>query len=251
MKNLYEIKNNLSDYYLNLMNNLFKEKLISSYTNNINQKTSEIVLRVNEERETLKLKLDDFFSLEPDLVLNEISNKINNTLYSINEYNSHFNTFKISEDLEELLDNFGKMNIQPKFDGIIKALNFEVKNIILNKIDKNSLEYKNYYEVKEFIEKVNLSKNEIKKKYINEINEAIDNYGKEEYPNNLEKEIFRQSEIIRKRLNRLLTEEDIKNEYKEKIADKALDDTLSKILISSNNTKRFIDNYEISIYLTK
>ena len=244
IKNLDEIENNLSDYYLNLMNNLFKEKLISSYTNNINRKTSEIILRVNEERETLKSKLNDFFSLEPDIVLNEINNKINNTLYSINEYNSHFNTFKISEKLEDFLFNLGKMNIQPKFDEIIKVLNFEVKNIIVNKIDKNYLEYKNYYEIKEFIEEANLSKNEIKKKYINEINEAIDNYGKEEYPNNLEKEIFRLSETNRKRLNRLLTEEDIENEYKEKIADKALDETLSKILISSNNTKRFIDNYE-------
>ena len=121
IKNLDKIENNLSDYYLNLMNNLFKEKLISSYTNNINQKTSEIVLRVNEERETLKSKVDDFFSLEPDIVLNEINNKINNTLYSINEYNSHFKTFKISEDLEDFLFNFGKMNIQPKFDGIIKV----------------------------------------------------------------------------------------------------------------------------------
>ena len=80
---------------------------------------------------------------------------------------------------------------------------------------KNSIEYKNYYNNEEFIEKVNLTNKEIKNKYINNINEAINNYGIEEYPNNLEKEIGRQSNKIQRRLNRLLTEEEIENDYKE------------------------------------
>ena len=135
----------------------------------------------------MKLKLDDLFSLEPDKVLNEINNKINNTIYSVDLFNSHFNTFQISKDLEDFLYNFGTMNIQPKFDGIIKVLNNEIKYLILDKIDENSLKYKNYYNQKEFIEKADLAKEEINKIYINNINKAVDNYGKEEYPNNLEK----------------------------------------------------------------
>ena len=135
----------------------------------------------------MKLKLDDLFSLEPDKVLNEINNKINNTIYSVDLFNSHFNTFQISKDLEDFLYNFGTMNIQPKFDGIIEVLKNEAKYLIVNKIDKNSLEYTNYYDNKEFIEKADLAKEEINKIYINNINKAVDNYGKEEYPNNLEK----------------------------------------------------------------
>jgi len=139
----------------------------------MNKKASEIILKVTEERENLKSKLDDLFSLEPDIVLNEINNKINNTLYSIYLFNSHLNSFQISQDLENYLYNFGTMNIQPKFNGIKDILNNEAKYIIVNKIDKNSLEYKNYYDNKEFIEKVNLTNKEIKKIYINNINEAI------------------------------------------------------------------------------
>jgi len=241
---MYEIGNNFTDNYINFMNKFFKDKLISSYTEVMNKKTDEMVLSVAQKRETLKSKLDDLFSLEPDAVLNEINNKINITLYSINRFNSHFNTFQISENLEEFLNNFGTLRIQPKFEKIMEILAHESKHIIVNTMDKNSKEYKNYYNKEEFIENVDLTNKEINDKYINNINETIYNYGMEEYPNKLEKEIDRQSEKIQRRRNRLLTEEEIENDYKEKIADKALDDTFSKILISSSNAKRFIDNFE-------
>ena len=54
-------------------------------------------MRVKEERDILKSKLDDLFLLEPDIVLNEINN--NNILNSIDLFNSHFNTFQISKNL--------------------------------------------------------------------------------------------------------------------------------------------------------
>jgi hypothetical protein len=244
MKNLYELGENFNDKYTNLMNNYFKDKLISSYTKVMNQETEEMVLSVVEKRAILKSKLDDLFSLDPDTVLNEINNKINNTLYLVDSFNSHFNTFQISENLKDFLNSFGVMNIQPKFKDLIGILNYEARDIIVSKIDKNYLDYKNSYEMGKFIEKADLINEEIKKNFINIINEAIDNYGKEEYPNILEKEINRQSQTIKRRRNRLLTEEEIENDNKEKIADKALDDTLLKILFFSNNTKKFIDNYE-------
>ena len=154
MKNLYELEDNFNEDYFKLMNNYFKDNLISSYTNIMELKTSEIISKVTIEKENLKSKLDDLFSLESDIVLNEINNKINNTLYLINIFNSHLNTFQISKDLEDFLYNFGTMNIQPTFNGIIEAL---PKIIIVNK----TLEYKNYYDNKEFIEKANLTNEEI------------------------------------------------------------------------------------------
>ena len=243
IKNLYEIEDNLNDNYINLMNNYFNDNLISSYAKVMNKYTEEMVMDFVEYRDQLKLDIDDLFSLELDTVLNEINNKINSTLDSIHRYNSHLNTFKISENLKDFLNNFGSVNIQPKFNGIMQILNEEVKENIFKKIDINSLEYKKFYDHKEFIDKTNLLNEEIKM-YINNINEAINNYGLEEFANNLEKEIDRQSQKIKRRLNKLLTEEEIENDYKEKVADKALDETLSKILISSSNAKRFSENYE-------
>ena len=244
INNLYEIGDTFKDNYINYMNKYFKDKLISSYTEVMNKKTAEMVLSVAQKRETLKSKLDDLFSLEPDTVLNDINNKINNTLYSINRFNSHFNTFEISENLGVFLNNFGALNIQPKFEGIMEILNYQTKNIIVKTMDKNSLDYKNNFNNEEFVEKANLANEQIKNKYIDNINEAINNYGIEEYPNKLKNEINRQSQTINRRRNRLLTEEEIENDYKERIADKALDDTFSKVLISSNNAKSFIDNFE-------
>ena len=40
---LYELKENFNNNYLNLMKKYFKDKLISSYTNIMNQKASEII----------------------------------------------------------------------------------------------------------------------------------------------------------------------------------------------------------------
>ena len=242
--NLYKLEDYFKDDYLNLMNKYLKENLIKSYSKVMNEKTAEMILSVEEKRESLKAKIDDLFSLEPDTVLNDINNKINNTLYSINKFNSHFNTFKISENLPNFLNNFGKINVYPKFINLIDILNFETKNGIIKTVDKNSLDYKNYYNLEEFTKKSNNTQSEIQKNYINNINKTIDNYGKEQYVNNLDKEIGRQSTLIEKKLGRLLTEEEIESIHKEKIADKALDDTFFKLLTSSNNAKVFIYNLE-------
>ena len=244
IENLYNLEDTFRDDYLNIMNDYLKDKLITSYTKVMNQKTAEMIQSVVEKRESLKSKLDDLFSLEPDEVLTEINNKINNTLASIDRYNSHFNSFKISENLVDFLNNFGKNNILPKFDGVMSILNSETKDNIIKTIDKNSLDYKNYFSTEEFTKTTDNSYLKIQNKYIQSINSSIDKYGKEEYPNNLEKEIGRQTIRIRRRLEHKLTEEEIENEYKEKIADKAIDDTFSKILTSSNNAKRFINTFE-------
>lgn len=182
--------------------------------------------------------------MDPDTVLQDINIKINNTLNSIEHFNSHFKLFNISNNLKNYLNDFGTNNIQPKFEGLMNILNRETKDEIINTIDKNSEEYINYFNDAEFIEKSDASYNEIKEKYIENINSGIIDYGKEEYLDKLEKEIGRISDKIRRRRERLLSEEEIENDRRERIADKAIDNTFSKLLSSSKNTKKFIDNLE-------
>ena len=240
----YSLEKDFNKRYTDLMDKYLKDKLISSYTKVMNEQTADMVLNVEEKRETLKSILDDLFSLEPDSVLNDINNKINNTLRSIEKFKAHFTTFEVSNNLVDYLNNYGKYNIQPKFDGILDILNKETKNKITDTVGKNSKDYINYFNDKEFVEKLNNTFINIDKKYIKNINESIEEYGKENYPNNLEIEIDRQTKRYLRRLERLLTEEEIENEHKEKIADKTIDDTFSKLLTSSNNTKRFINSFE-------
>ena len=241
---IFSLENDFNKSYLDLMNKYFKDKLISSYTKVMNEKTADMVLSVEEKREMLKANLDDVFSLEPDSVLNDINNKINNTLRSIKKFNNHLTDFKISDNFVEFLNNYGNNNIKPKFDGILSVLNEQTKDKIIETIGENSKNYINYFNDKEFIEKSNNTYINVDKKYIKNINESIEEYGKENYPNNLEMEINRQVQKNRRRLERLLTEEEMENDHKEKIADKTIDDTFSKLLTSSNNTKRFINSYE-------
>ena len=241
---IFSLENDFNKSYLDLMNKYLKDKLISSYTKVMNEKTADMVLSVVEKREMLKANLDDLFSLEPDEVLNDINNKINNTLRVIDRYNNHLNDFKISDNFVDFLNNYGNDIIKPKFDGILDILNQETKNTVVEKIGENSKNYIDYFNDKEFLEKSNNTYINIDKKYIKNINESIEEYGKENYPNNLETEIDRQTKKNRRRLERLLTEEEIENDHKEKIADKTIDDTFSKLLTSSNNTRRFINSFE-------
>ena len=79
----------------------------------MNEKTKEMFMLVKEQKEVLKSKIDDLFSLDSDQVLYEVNEKINNTLESINEYNNYFETFKISKDTYDFLNNYGNSSIKP------------------------------------------------------------------------------------------------------------------------------------------
>ena len=244
LDNLIDLREDFNNTYLNLMNEFFKDKLITSYTKTMNKETKEMVSNVEDLRESLKVKIDDLFSLDPDEVLSDINNKMDNTLNSIDEYNKHFETFKISEYLENFLNYYGTLNVEPKFNRLIDIMNQATKNGILENMDKNSEDYLNYYDSNEFIEKTNNIHSNIQKNYIENLNKSIINYGIDEYPINLENEILRQTEIHNKATRRLLGEEEMDNFNKEKIADKAIDDTFKKILTSSLNAKTFIFSLE-------
>ena len=190
LDNLIELRDDFNKAYLNLMNEFFKDKLITSYTKTMNKETKEMVATVEDLRESLKVKIDDLFSLDPDEVLSDINNKMDNTLNSIDRYNKHFGDgIIISTNLENFLNYYGTLNVKPKFIRLLDIMNEATKNGILDTIDQNSENYLNYYDTNEFIEKTNNIHLNIKQNYIENLNNSINNYGIEEYPNNLENEI--------------------------------------------------------------
>ena len=240
LDNLIELRDNFNNDYLNLMNEFFKDKLITIYTDTINKETKNLVKNIEESREGLKVNIDDIFSLDPDEVLDDINNKMNNTLASIYRYNNHFNTFKISENLENFLYYYGSTNIQSKFNRILNIFNEATKNGIEDAIEKNHDNYINYYDLEEFIKKADNTHIKIYQNYFENLNKTIYNYGIDEYPNNLENEILRQTELHNKNKQRILKEDEIDNIKKEKIADKTIDETFKRILNSSLNAKTYI-----------
>ena len=253
LDNLIELRTDFNKDYLDLMNEYFKDKLITIYTQTINKETKNLVLSVEELRESLKVNIDDIFSLNPDEVLNDINNKMNNTLASIYKYNNHFDTFKISENLVTFLNYYGSTNIQSKFSRILNIFNEATKNGIGDAIENNADDFKNYFDFEEFIKKTNNIRQKIDQNYFDNLNNSIYNYGIEQYPNKLEAEITRQAELHNKNKRRNLNQEEIDNINKEKIADKAIDETFKRILSSSLNAKTFIyslnhfDDFDIII----
>ena len=243
LDNVIELKDVFKDDFLSIMNEYFEDKLITIYTKTLNEETKNFVAFVEELREGLKANIDDIFSLEPDEVLNDINNKMSTTLASLDKYNNNSNTFKISENLENFLYNYGSDNIQPKFTRILNIFNEAAKNGIEDTVEKNADNYINYHSIEEFSEIAdNIHKN-IYQNYFGKINQSIYNYGIEEYPKKLENEISRQAELYEKKNRRILSEEEIENIKKEKIADKTIDEALKKILLSSLSAKTFINSF--------
>ena len=89
-ENLNKIINEIESDYILLLDKYLKEQLISSYTKVLDEKTEEMIKRVRTQREYIKSRIDDLFSLDPDEVLNDINTKLNNTINSIEEYKIYF-----------------------------------------------------------------------------------------------------------------------------------------------------------------
>ena len=240
--NVDKVKPELESYYLSLLNNDFKEKSYLFYSNLLKELKNEIINYEKENKKLLILQTDNVFSLLHDNILNEINIKINDVSNSIKEYNIHFNKFKICDDLILFLNNFGYSKVQPSYESIINLLNNITKDNIVPDFDNNSKIYKNSFNFESFNKSLN-------NKYIllnNDFENAKKNiysYGISEYPNNLQREIYKIEERLRNLENEELKgEKDNKNKYN--IADKAINENFQNILNISENIIEFITNYE-------
>ena len=84
--NIKDITPELEKKYKDLLNEKFKNKLISSYTKVMNAQTNEMIQAVNNSKEIVRTMFDDLFTIDIDKVLNETNYKMNITLDSIKEY---------------------------------------------------------------------------------------------------------------------------------------------------------------------
>ena len=239
--NLILMKPEMEKNYQNMLEKYLKEKLINSYSKIMNEKTKEMVMLVNEQKEVLKSKLDDLFSLDSDQVLYEVNEKINNTLESINEYNNYFETFKISKDTYDFLNNYGNSSIKPIFEKFKTELNKATKDKLTDNVDENSKQIQNL-SPNDFISQSNNITKYFNSNYINNITLSIESYGKDNFKDNLDiKRKEKRSRILRL-LDGTETEEDIAENARERIVDREVEETFEKILSTSNNTKNYFDS---------
>ena len=242
--NLIQMQPEMEKNYQKMLEQYLKEKLTISYTNVINDKTRELVKLVNEQRETLKSKLDDLFSLDSDKVLYEVNEKINNTLDAISEYNKFFESFSISNDIKEFLNNYGIKTIQPVFENFKIQLNKATKDKIMQNIDKNSKEFENL-NPNEFIQQANNISQYFNTNYISNISHSINSYSNNgNYQENLDIERSKKRARLRRRLDGTQTEEEIAEDAHERILDSGIEESFGKILSTSTNTKNYFDSLD-------
>ena len=239
--NLIESMPQMEKNYQDMLQKYLKEKLLISYTNVMNQKTNEMVKLVNEQKTILKSKIDDLFSLDSDKVLNEVNQKINNTLDSINDYNNYFESFTISNDIKEYLNQYGDTVMNPVFETFKIELNKATRDKIKDNIEKNSKQIESLNPNK-FINQSNSSIEFISDNYITNITTGIESYGTNDYQNNLDIERSKKRERLRRRLDGTQTEEEIAEDSLERIADRGIEETFKKILSVSNSTKNYFDS---------
>ena len=111
-------------------------------------------------------------------------------------------------------------------------LNSKTKDRIIFNIEENYKNYEKYFNLRDFIEQLNNIYLIFETNYMDKMNENINNYGINNYPEHLENEINRQND------------EEIEIINQEKISEQAIDDIFKILLTSSNNTKTYINNFE-------
>ena len=236
-ENLNIVISDIREKYNLILNKYLKDKIIDKYTKVFNDKTNEIIITVKDQREYIKSKFDDLFTVDPDDVLDDINIKLNNTKNAINEYKEYFNSIEISQDLISYVDNFGDNKIKPCFEGFMNLLNNITKHEIYDNIQKHSIVYENAYEKEKVLEYINNLFNKVKNEYIEIMNNSIYSYGIDDYQNNLNNK-------MNERRLRMLENNETQTLNSKNVADKSIYDIFHNLLNNSQSLKSLLKNYE-------
>ena len=234
-------RNIFENEYINLMNSIIKGPFIEQYTNTINKEANNLNYEVEKIKEGGREELNKIFTLNADTVLTDIETKLNETLKAVKLYNNQFDTFKISDEIQIYLDNFGKDIIYPYFENIKNILDDVTKELIMSNLEKNSEEFEKEYSLEIFENKANEINLNLTS-HFNEMNTSLKNYAstEEEYESNLKKERANYQRI------RILEEtDDEKIKYRQQAADYKLDQTLQELKNSSKSIKEFIESLNL------
>jgi len=242
---LFNVETFINKYCRNYLENYLKKPFIELYKNVIEEKSNEMILFSNEQKETIRNNLYEKETTITDNTINNIEEKSNKTQDSINKYLSHFKTFKIDNEFVEFLNNIGKINIHPLFSPLVSTINeakSNNKNTIINIVNENSIKYENLLDVNTFVNLSNDINLYFKNNYIKNLTECIDLYNPNNYKQNFEKQKTDYEKRYLRNLEGNETQEELEHKYHERISDKALDITFNKILDSSDMVKTFINS---------
>ena len=223
--------------YINKMNTYIKSNFIEHYTKIVKESTDNIFNFIAENKEALRIEVKELLVMNKDETLKNIENKLNDTLNSIEEYQEYFESFKISKEIYDFLDNYVEKNILSYHQEIKNILDERTKNLLLDYLSKNSENFKKAYLSGNIESNFNETTNLFKKSFFDVINAALKKYGTidEIYEENLNEEIIK---ISNKRARRL-------EEIQKGFGDLELESTLKSLKDSSQSAKQQIQTLDI------
>jgi hypothetical protein len=166
------------------------------------------------------------------------------TLDSIKEYEIYFQSFNFPDNLIAFFDSYGDNIIQGAYEDLETLINKLTKNETLSHLENNIKIFNHNLDLSKFVEDKNNIYTAIKNNNIDKIKDAINSYGKEEYANKLNDEIYRLQSRRLRRLNGEETFADIYEEIKEDLNEKSISQNLNKLLLKSENTINYIKTFE-------
>ena len=224
--------------YTNMMNIYIKNPFIEQYTKILKESTEDLIDFTNDNKEMFKLEMKEVsLVFDKNEVLNNIENKLNETLNSIEEYHAFLNKGKISEDIELFLDNYAVNNILPLHQEIKDIMDDKTPNLMFENLDKNSGNFIKAYSSENIESKLDGIYILFKDQYFENITESLKKYGTidEIYLTNLEREIIN----ISNRKYRIL------EEIQEGFIDLKLENTFKSLKASSQSAKQEIQTLDL------
>jgi hypothetical protein len=109
INNILDAKSNtFENEYINIINNNIKNTFIEQYKKILNEQTSSILKYIQENKNLIKIKLDSLNTFKINNILSDITNKRNNLVNAIDDYDIFNYDFNISDEVKALLNNYCK-----------------------------------------------------------------------------------------------------------------------------------------------
>ena len=238
LSSILENKRNIfEDEYTNMMNINIKNPFIEQYKKTLKESTDDLLNFIFENKEQLKLELEGQFSLDKEDILHNIDTKINETLNLVEEIQKHFDSFKISKDIEDFLNNFAEKKILSFHKEIENIFNDKIKYLILDNLNEKSKNYIKAYSSDNIESTLSQTYILFKDSFFDKMNESLNNYGTTDnvYLANLDNKI---NSGFNKKNRRL-------EEIQKGFADLKLENTFKSLKSSSQLIKQKIQTLDL------
>ena len=224
---------NFESDYFNILNKNLKELFLSSLSVLLQNQEKELKNINDAQKIIIRSQIKNISIIDSDDIINNINDKIIIYSNSIEEYQTKFINFRISEEFIQYINNFGYNFIKPMFKGISNIFNEFTKYKVIENIEMNSNNFENCFKLNNFLYFYNNLNLSLKNDYFKKIYNYLDEYGVKDYQKKLEMEMNRINQ-------RSLGDSEITNNFSKNIGNKEINNNFHKIFEILKKFRTFI-----------